>query len=50
MLSIRYPMEVSLVGDSKETLRALVPQLRRKQDRGFREHIQHNVAEWWNER
>lgn len=47
MLSIRYPMEVSLVGDSKETLRALVPQLRRKDDRGFREHIEHNVAEWW---
>ncbi len=47
MLSIRYPMEVSLVGDSKETLRALIPQLRRKQDRGFREHIEHNVAEWW---
>lgn len=47
MLSIRYPMEVSLVGDSKETLRALIPQLRRKDDRGFREHIQHNVAEWW---
>ena len=47
MLSIRYPMEVCLVGDSKETLRALIPQLRRKQDRGFREHIEHNVAEWW---
>ncbi len=47
MLSIRYPMEVSLVGDSKETLRALIPHLRRKDDRGFREHIQHNVAEWW---
>ncbi|MGH8537249.1 MAG: thiamine pyrophosphate-requiring protein [Gammaproteobacteria bacterium] len=47
MLSIRYPMEVSLVGDSKETLRALIPHLRRKDDRGFREHIEHNVAEWW---
>ncbi|MGH8607189.1 MAG: thiamine pyrophosphate-requiring protein, partial [Gammaproteobacteria bacterium] len=47
MLSIRYPMEVSLVGDSKETLRALVPHLRRNDDRGFREHIEHNVAEWW---
>ncbi|MGH8513868.1 MAG: thiamine pyrophosphate-dependent enzyme, partial [Gammaproteobacteria bacterium] len=47
MLSIRYPMEVSLVGDSKETLRALIPHLRRKDDRGFRERIEHNVAEWW---
>ncbi len=27
MLSIRYPMEVNLVGDSAETLRALLPHL-----------------------
>src|SRR5438270_136865 len=27
MLSIRYPMEVGLVGDSAETLRALIPRL-----------------------
>jgi pyruvate dehydrogenase (quinone) len=33
MLSIRYPMEVSLVGDSRETLRALLPLLDRKEDR-----------------
>ena len=30
MLSLRYPMEVNLVGDSRETLRALVPLLKRK--------------------
>ncbi|MGH8470054.1 MAG: thiamine pyrophosphate-requiring protein [Gammaproteobacteria bacterium] len=47
MLSIRYPMEVSLVGDSKETLRALIPSLRRKDYRGFREQIQQKVTEWW---
>ena len=28
MLSIRYPMEVSLAGDAKETLRALLPLLK----------------------
>src|SRR5690349_4231838 len=33
MLSIRYPMEVNLCGDSAETLRALRPLLRRKTDR-----------------
>src|SRR5204863_5979214 len=27
MLSLRYPMEVSLVGDSAATLRALIPHL-----------------------
>ena len=30
MVSIRYPMEVNLIGDSAETLRALMPLLERK--------------------
>jgi pyruvate dehydrogenase (quinone) len=47
MLSIRYPMEVSLVGDSRETLRALLPLLQRKEDRGWRERIEDAVAKWW---
>jgi len=47
MLSIRYPMEVNLVGDSRETLRALIPMLERKVDRTWRESIEKNVAEWW---
>ena len=47
MLSIRYPMEVSLMGDSVETLRALIPKLRRKEDRSWRESIEEGVAEWW---
>src|SRR5205085_606443 len=48
MLGIRYPMEVNLVGDSAETLRALMPWLQRKQDRSWREKIEREVAEWWN--
>jgi pyruvate dehydrogenase (quinone) len=48
MLGIRYPMEVNLVGDSAETLRALLPRLERKQDRSWREMIEGEVAEWWN--
>ncbi len=47
MLSIRYPMEVSLTGDAKETLRALIPLLQRKSDRSWREKIEKSVAEWW---
>ena len=47
MLSIRYPMEVNLVGDSAETLRALLPLLRRKTSRGWRERIEQGVADWW---
>src|SRR5439155_25795657 len=31
MIGMRYPMEVNLVGDSRETLRALIPLLERKQ-------------------
>ena len=48
MLGIRYPMEVNLVGDSAETLRALLPRLERKQDRSWREKIEGEVSEWWN--
>jgi pyruvate dehydrogenase (quinone) len=47
MLSIRYPMEVNLVGDSAETLRRLIPLLERKQDRGWREHLEGEVRRWW---
>ncbi len=47
MLSIRYPMEVSLVGDSAQTLRALLPYLREKTDRSWREKIERDVASWW---
>jgi len=47
MLSIRYPMEVPLVGDARETLRALIPLLERKTDRGWREDIEEAVDDWW---
>ncbi|WP_244851155.1 thiamine pyrophosphate-requiring protein [Caballeronia sp. SL2Y3] len=47
MLSIRYPMEVNLVGDSAETLRALLPLLQQKTDRSWREGIEGWMADWW---
>jgi pyruvate dehydrogenase (quinone) len=47
MLGIRYPMEVNLTGDSAATLRALLPLLERKTDRGWRETIEKGVSEWW---
>lgn len=46
-LSIRYPMEVGLVGDAKLTLRAMIPHLRQKQDRSWRNEIEQNVDRWW---
>ncbi|MGQ0701950.1 MAG: thiamine pyrophosphate-requiring protein [Gemmatimonadales bacterium] len=48
MLGLRYPMEMNLVGDTRETLRALLPHLQRKPDRSWRERIERNVAEWWS--
>jgi pyruvate dehydrogenase (quinone) len=47
MLSLRYPMEVNLTGDSVETLRALLPLLEEKADRSWRREIEKNVAAWW---
>jgi len=47
MLNIRYPMEVALVGDSKATLRKLIPLIERKSDRSWRETIENDVARWW---
>jgi pyruvate dehydrogenase (quinone) len=49
MLSIRYPMEVNLVGDSAETLRALLPLLQQKTDLSWRKEIEKKVAAWWQE-
>jgi pyruvate dehydrogenase (quinone) len=47
MLSLRYPMEVNLVGDAAETLRALLPLLDPKGDGKWRQRIADNVSEWW---
>jgi len=47
MLSLRYPMEVNLVGDSAHTLRALLPMLDAKPDRAWREKIEGWTKKWW---
>ena len=47
MLSLRYPMEVNLVGDAAETLRALLPLLKQKEKGKWREEIADNVKAWW---
>ncbi|MGH2934289.1 MAG: thiamine pyrophosphate-requiring protein [Gaiellaceae bacterium] len=48
MIGIRYPAEALLVGDAKETLKALLPHLIRKDDRGWREEIEKGVHRWWD--
>lgn len=47
MMSIRFPMEVGLVGDAAETLRALLPRLKSKGDGAWRQSIEEDVAAWW---
>jgi pyruvate dehydrogenase (quinone) len=45
-IGLRYPVEVGLVGDSANTLRELLPLLRRKEDRGFLEAAQAGMKDW----
>jgi pyruvate dehydrogenase (quinone) len=47
MLSIRYPMDLALEGDSRDTLKEFLPLLKRKEDRSWQEEIEGNVADWW---
>ncbi|WP_231567743.1 thiamine pyrophosphate-dependent enzyme, partial [Sinomonas humi] len=47
MIGMRYPYEVNIVSDAAAALRALIPHLRRKEDRSWREGIESNVARWW---
>jgi len=46
-IGLRYPVEVGLVGDSRETLRHLLPMLQHKADRSFLEKAQAGMQEWW---
>jgi pyruvate dehydrogenase (quinone) len=46
LIGVRYPNDVSLVGDAKDTLRALLPMLTRKTDRSWRETIESDVQTW----
>ena len=45
-LSLRYPVEIGLVGDSKATLRALIPLLENRTSRQWQERIQASMAKW----
>jgi pyruvate dehydrogenase (quinone) len=47
MIGMRYPYEVNLVGDAAATLRALIPLLRRKDDRSWQRKVTKNVERWW---
>jgi len=46
LIGVRYPNDVSLVGDAKDTLQALLPMLKRKADRSWQEHIVEERKIW----
>ncbi len=46
-LSLRYPMEVNMVGDSATTLRALLPMLKQQNDTAWTDEIESNLKSWW---
>jgi pyruvate dehydrogenase (quinone)/pyruvate oxidase len=45
-VGLRYPVEVGLVGDSRRTLRMLLPHLAPRTDRTFLDRAQHGMADW----
>ena len=47
MLSLRYPMDVPLQGDAKQTLQQLLPLLKRKQDRSWQDQLIAEMKRWW---
>ena len=46
-LSLRYPMEINMVGDSVATLRALLPMLQQKTDTSWTREIESGLNSWW---
>ncbi|MFI1102053.1 thiamine pyrophosphate-requiring protein [Streptomyces melanogenes] len=47
MVGLRYPFEVNLVGDARETLTRLLPLLKRKKHDKWRKKIEKDTARWW---
>ena len=46
-VSMRYPTEVNLIGDSADVLRRLLPLLEKKDAADWRERIELDVRKWW---
>ncbi|MGN6506781.1 MAG: thiamine pyrophosphate-requiring protein [Tepidisphaeraceae bacterium] len=49
MLALRYPIDVALKGDARDTLQALQPLLKRKEDRAWQEQIVKAAADSWEQ-
>ncbi|MBY8869315.1 MULTISPECIES: thiamine pyrophosphate-requiring protein [Streptomyces] len=47
MVGLRYPFEVNLVGDARETLTRLLPLLKAHKNKSWRKKVEKDVARWW---
>ena len=47
-IGLRFPVEVGLIGDSKNTLKEMIPLLKRKEDRKFLQVAQAGMKDWWD--
>ena len=45
-IGLRYPVDVGLVGDTRRVIEALLPLLRRNENRQFLQQIQESMREW----
>lgn len=45
-IGLRYPVEVGLIGDAKQTLDAMLPLLKKKSDRSFLTQARQHVSDW----
>ena len=46
-IGLRFPVEIGLVGDSRNTLLALLGHLKRKEERGFLDKARAGMKDWW---
>jgi pyruvate dehydrogenase (quinone) len=46
MIGTRYPAEVTLIGDARDTLTALLPLLNRKADRSWQDFLRSEIEVW----
>ncbi len=46
-IGLRYPVDAGLAGESKQTLKYLIPLLKRKEDQSFLKQAQEGMEEWW---
>jgi pyruvate dehydrogenase (quinone) len=45
-IGLRFPVEIGLAGDAKATLQAMLPMIRRREDRSFLEEAQSRMKDW----